>query len=101
MDKKQLTWDNVDSLLLQPKEVLNVKELAALTKLSVSCIYHLCQQRKIPHSRPTGKILRFDRSKILQWLLSNEVPIIEDIEQEAINYVANKPWKGGNYEPTA
>jgi excisionase family DNA binding protein len=93
MTKNNNTSANLESLLLANKKVLNVPELSEFTGLSKSWIYKLCQQRKIPHSCPNGKLLMFDREKIQDWLLSNPVSLAADVEREAINYIARKPWK--------
>jgi prophage regulatory protein len=84
---------SIEKALLSQKRILNVEELSNYTGLSKSWIYKLCQQRKIPHSCPNGKLLMFDLEKIQLWLLSNPVSLADDIEQEAINYIVRKPWK--------
>lgn len=92
---KTQTIANVDEKTLALKQILNVKELSAYTGLSVSWIYKLVQQQKIPHSRPNSKVLFFDKERINSWLLSNPVEPLSDIDQLAIEYVANNPMKGG------
>jgi excisionase family DNA binding protein len=86
----------IESLLLANKRVLNVPELSQLTGLSKSWIYKLCQEKKIPHSRPNGKLIMFDRVAVQDWLLSNPVKPGDDIEAEAINYILNNPLKGAH-----
>lgn len=86
----------IESLLLATKRVLNVPELSQLTGISKSWIYKLCQQRLIPHSKPNGKLIMFDREAVQNWLLSNPVQPGDDIEAEAINYIAaNSMERGG------
>jgi predicted DNA-binding transcriptional regulator AlpA len=85
---------DIDSLLLAQKRTLNVEELSRFTGFSKSFIYKLTSTKKIPHSCPNGKLLVFDRVLIESWLLSNPVDLSNDVEQEAINYVTAKPWKG-------
>jgi excisionase family DNA binding protein len=71
---------------LNSKAVLNVAECSAFTGLSVSYIYKLTHTGKIPHSKPNGKLVFFDRRKIEEWLLSNPV----ETEADRTHFVAQK-----------
>lgn len=71
---------------LNNKAVLNVAECSAFTGLSVSYIYKLTHTGKIPHSKPNGKLVFFDRKKIEEWLLSNPV----ETEADRTHLVAQK-----------
>ena len=101
MSKKYLTMADVESLLSSPKKILNVKELATLTGLSISWIYKLCQQGLIPHSRPNCKLIFFDWDRVQSWLLSNAVSSADDIERQATDYVTSKLGKEVADEPVA
>ena len=94
MEKKN-TLESIANLLLSQKRTLNVSELALLTGFSKSFIYKLTSGKQIPYSCPNGKLLVFDREKIEDWLLGNPISPTADVEQEAIDYIANKAWKGG------
>ena len=94
MKQENNTLAEIENLLLAQKRTLNVKELCRFTGLSESFIYKLTAAKRIPFSRPNGKIIFFDREKIQSFLLSNPIDPTEDIEQEAIDYIAAKPWKG-------
>jgi len=71
---------------LNNKAVLNVAECSAFTGLSVSYIYKLTHTAKIPHSKPNGKLVFFDRKKVEEWLLSNPV----ETEADRTHFVAQK-----------
>lgn len=71
---------------LNNKAVLNVAECSAFTGLSVSYIYKLTHTGKIPHSKPNGKLVFFDRKKVEEWLLSNPV----ETEADRTHFVAQK-----------
>jgi excisionase family DNA binding protein len=71
---------------LNNKAVLNVAECSAFTGLSVSYIYKLTHTGKIPHSKPNGKLVFFDRRKIEEWLLSNPI----ETETDRTHFVAQK-----------
>jgi excisionase family DNA binding protein len=49
------------------RRFLNIREVAEITGLSVSSLYKLTAQGKIPHYKPSGRLL-FKSSEILQWV---------------------------------
>lgn len=93
MKEKLSGFEKLDRLLSSEKRIFFVDDLADYTGFSKSTIYHLVQQRKIPYSRPNGKVLTFERSLIDAWLLSNPVTP-DNADQQAEYYVANNPLKG-------
>ena len=70
--KEQL--DRIEQIsLLGVKNVLSFDDVLLLPGFSRSYLYRLTCERKIPHSKPTGKSIFFDRKEVEQWLLSNKV----------------------------
>ena len=62
---------------LNLKKVLTMDELAQYTGLSKSYLYKLTSQKVIPHYKPNGKLVFFEREEVEKWLLSAKVePII-------------------------
>ena len=61
------------------KEVLTAADLARLTGYSISTVYKLTSERKIPFHKPEhkGRKLYFNREEILDWLQSESHPTIE------------------------
>ena len=61
------------------KEVLTVADVARLTGYSISTVYKLTSERKIPFHKPEhkGRKLYFNREEILDWLQSESHPTIE------------------------
>ncbi|SEL44377.1 helix-turn-helix domain-containing protein [Ectothiorhodospira marina] len=55
------------------KPVLSVDECAQLLGLSVSYVYRLTSEKRIPHYKPHGKKVYFRREEIIEWALSNKV----------------------------
>ncbi len=49
-------------------EILTLKEVCAITKLSKHTIYCLKYAGKIPHFKFGPRLLRFKRSEILHWM---------------------------------
>lgn len=78
---------NIENLLLSQKAVLNFDEVAEFTGLSKSHLYKLTSTGRIPHYKPNGKYIFFDRGEIEKWLLRNRVKTIFEIEAEASTYV--------------
>ncbi|NML70604.1 helix-turn-helix domain-containing protein [Chryseobacterium sp. RP-3-3] len=75
---------------LQNKIVLNIDEVAQFTGLSKLYLYKLTSKNEIPHSKPNGKNVFFNKSEIEKWLLRNRQATNEELESEAINYLVNK-----------
>jgi excisionase family DNA binding protein len=73
--------------LLAAKNVLDIDDVALLTGLSKSHIYYLTCNSQIPHYKPTGKHLYFDRAEVESWMKRNRVNTQEEAEQAAIKYV--------------
>ena len=75
------------------KTILNVEELAEYTGFKRSYIYKLVHSNSLPFSKPNGKILFFEKSKIDIWLLQNSSKSVDEIQQEAIEFALQKKKK--------
>ena len=64
----------IEQLLTANKEVLTLEEACDYTGISQSYIYKLTAAEKIPHSKPLGKKIYFERKKLNAWLLQNAKP---------------------------
>lgn len=47
-------------------------------------------QGRIPHFKPHGKHIYFNREELERWLLQNPVKTAEQKEREAVDYVVRK-----------
>lgn len=81
--------------LLGSKKVMNVQEAAEFLGIARSYLYKLVHWGKIPHSKPEGKIIFFDREDLEQWALSNKTMTVQErksrvaaIQQKAPNITA-------------
>lgn len=72
------------------KNVLNFNEACKYLELSQSHLYKLTSTGAIPHYKPNGKKLYFNRAELEQWLLRNRMNSQEEIEQEAANFLIKK-----------
>lgn len=83
--------DRIERLLSFHKEVLTFEEACDYTGISRSYLYKLTAAREIPHSKPNGKMIFFERTKLNDWLRRNQCKSKSEIEQEALAYVLNNP----------
>ena len=65
----------IESLLVatQPKP-LTLKEAAEFLDFSRSYLYRLTSQGRVPHYKPEGKRVYFDRAELVDWLKRNRKP---------------------------
>jgi excisionase family DNA binding protein len=73
---------------LASKNVLTLDDVAVLTGLSKSHLYKLTCYKKIPHYKPNGKQIYFDRKEIEDWMKRNKVVSNDEIKEAADNYLA-------------
>ncbi len=71
--------DRLEKLLIANKKVLTFEETCDYTGISRSYLYKLTAAGNIPHSKPNGKLIFFERKKIASWLLQNERNSIQEI----------------------
>ena len=76
----------VSKLSALQKDVLTIEDAATFTGLSRSHIYKLTSAGDIPHYKPNGKYIYFDRKELEAWLLRNRVSTNEEIQGKAETY---------------
>lgn len=72
--------------ILSTKRVLTLSDVAILTGLSRSYLYKLTCKHKIPHYKPSGKGIYFDKNEVEQWLLQNRIATDAELEAKAISF---------------
>jgi len=80
-------FKSLETRLLAQKAVLTFDEAAEYSGLSKSFLYKLTSASRIPHFKPSGKNIFFDRQLLESWLKSNPVKTQEEIDKEADKYV--------------
>lgn len=75
------------------KEFLRFDETARYMGVSRSYLYKLTMWRRIPHYKPNGKMIYFNRKEVDMWLGQNRVATADELEARAQSYCAKK--KGG------
>ncbi len=64
----------IEQLLMANKEVLTLEEACQYIGISRSYMYKLTSTEKIPHFKPRGKLIYFEREKLNSWLLKKFNP---------------------------
>jgi excisionase family DNA binding protein len=76
------------------KEMLTTEEAAEFMGVSLSSIYKMTHRMDVPVYKPDGKKVYLKRSELVDYMSKNRLKSNDEIKQEAINYVTNKPLKG-------
>ena len=79
----------VEQQIMQ-KQVLNFNETCKYLELSQSHLYKLTSTGAIPHYKPNGKKIYFNRPELDQWLLRNKIDSQDEIEQQAADFLISK-----------
>ena len=81
----------IESLLEATSQTkpLTLKEAAKFLDLSRSHLYKLTSERKIPHFKPNGKKIYFDKSELVQWLKRKPTRTLEETEEKAASYTVS------------
>ena len=70
----------IENYIAQLKEriwaVLTTAEASAYLGLSESYIYKLTSLKQIPHYKPNGKLVYFNRKELCEWAMRNQVQTI-------------------------
>tara|TARA_R110002049_G_scaffold25956_5_gene90717 strand:- start:1487 stop:1774 length:288 start_codon:yes stop_codon:yes gene_type:complete len=83
--------DRLEKLLIGSKEVLTFDEASDYTGISRSYLYKLTASGKIPHSKPNGKMVFFDKKKLVDWLLQHkQEPQLKITDNTQAGNLANK-----------
>lgn len=80
--------DMLAATIMTNKPVLSVAEAATYTGLTESYLYKLTSKQDIPHFKPRGKMIYFNREELDEWLQQNRVKSNREIEQAADNHIS-------------
>ncbi len=75
------------------KEVLTFEEAAIYMGVAKSYLYKQTANKVIPHYKPNGKMVYFNRLELEAWLQSNRVTPTDEVEQQAQAYCMQKGGK--------
>ena len=79
--------EELESLVYASKNVLSFDEASKYLNLSKSYLYKLTSAQQIPHYKPQGKMIYFEKDALEAWLRQNPVKTQTQIAQEASHYV--------------
>lgn len=89
MDKSlEKRVSEIEEQLFIQKNVFSFEEASLFLNLSKSYLYKLTSGGLIPHYKPQGKMLYFDKSELEEWLRQNPVKSKQEIADLAATYVA-------------
>jgi len=80
----------LEKQVFQTKNVLSFEEASRFLSLSKSYLYKLTSGNLIPHYKPQGKMLYFERAELEAWLRRNPVKTQTQIEAEAQQYLLGR-----------
>lgn len=89
----EMRVEELERMLFLTKSVLSFNEASRFLNLSKSYLYKLTAGNLIPHYKPQGKMLYFEKSELEAWLRQNPIKTKTQIEQEAQRYIMNHPAK--------
>lgn len=83
----------LENLVLHSKNVLSFEEASRFLNLSKSYLYKLTSGNLIPHYKPQGKMLYFEKTELEAWLRQNPIrtQAQTEAEAEAQKYVLARP----------
>lgn len=87
----------IEETLYSTKDILNMKEVCQYLDISQSLLYKLTCSGEIPHFKPRGKMIFFEKKELIEWikksnLLSSEITkgSSKTISNDSTNYEENE-----------
>ena len=75
------------------KKILSFEEASKFLNLSKSYLYHLTSKGVIPHYKPQGKMIYFEKELLEDWLRQNPIRTKQELQNEAANRVISSKKK--------
>ena len=82
--------EELESLVYASQNVLSFDEASKFLSLSKSYLYKLTSAGLIPHYKPQGKMIYFEKNILEEWLRQNPVKTQAQIASEAQKYLLNR-----------
>lgn len=82
--------EQLEQVYLNNKTVLNFEEASKFLSFSKSYLYKLTHKGIVPHYKPNGKNIYFNRLELEEWLQSNKVLSQEEIASKATIFLTSK-----------
>ncbi len=88
---------SIEETLYTTKDILNMKEVCQYLDISQSLLYKLTCTGEIPHFKPRGKMIFFEKKELIEWikksnLLNSELTkgSSKTISNDSTNYEENE-----------
>ena len=91
MKKIEERVEELEAMVYQAKNVLTLEEASKFLNISKSYLYKLTSAQQIPHYKPSGKMVYFERTALESWMRQNPVSTIALVGDVAQNYIMNNP----------
>ncbi len=76
--------------LIGVKNMLTLDEVCMFMGMSKNYVYQLTSKGVLPFYKPNGRMLYFDKSEIEAWLKQNYHGTLQEAEQKAVAYMAER-----------
>ncbi len=77
--------ESIEALLInQNRKPLSFREAHEYLGISLSYLYKLTSLGKIPHYKPSGKLIYFSKAELDQWIMRNPIKGQNKIEGEPV-----------------
>lgn len=64
-------FKSIEETLYSTKDILNMKEVGQYLDISQSLLYKLTCNGEIPHFKPRGKMIFFEKQVLVEWIKQN------------------------------
>ena len=64
-------FKSIEETLYSTKEILNMKDVCQYLDISQSMLYKLTCNGEIPHFKPRGKMIFFEKKELIKWIKKN------------------------------
>ena len=82
---------SLEDAIYTTKEILNMKDVCQYLDISQSLLYKLTCTGEIPHFKPRGKMIFFEKKELIAWIKRNKVN-----DQELSNLFVDMESKGSD-----
>lgn len=87
---------SLEDAIYTTKEILNMKDVCQYLDISQSLLYKLTCTGEIPHFKPRGKMIFFEKKELIAWIKRNKVN-----DQELSNLSINMETKESDKDEEA
>ena len=75
--------NRLENLCYAAKEVLNLEEAASFLGIAKSTLYKMTHLNQLPYFKPAGKLIFFEKQKLIDWVRGAKSKSVDEIKEEA------------------